>query len=45
MHEALHDIRVQYRWQAMDEENKAMKKTVVAWSGSNADMVKGLFRQ
>lgn len=26
MHEALQDLRIQYRWQAMDQENKAMKK-------------------
>lgn len=26
MHEALQDLRIQYRWQAMDEENKAMKE-------------------
>jgi transposase len=25
-HEALQDLRIQYRWQAMDQENKAMKK-------------------
>lgn len=27
MHEALQDLRIQYRWQAMDEENKAVKET------------------
>lgn len=26
MHEALQDLRIQYRWQAMDEENKAIKQ-------------------
>lgn len=26
MYEALQDLRIQYRWQAMDEENKAVKQ-------------------
>lgn len=26
MYEALQDLRIQYRWQAMDEENKAIKQ-------------------